>query len=110
VIQSAARNLASTWTQSGHLHGKVKKVRHHIDAQPGAVVFAALLSYLSGCRGMLTFESEYIKLLDCSPATAIEHAKSAARRGWIHVKHIGSVVEVAFPRILTSEELEQIRE
>lgn len=105
-----AQRLAGTWTQSGHLEGKSKKLRRHVGAHPGSVVMALLLSYLSGHRGMLTFESEYVKLLDCSPTSAIEIAKIAAQRGWMDIKHIGSVVEVAFPQILTDEEVEKIRE
>lgn len=110
MLKSAAQNLAGTWTQSGHLTGKIKKSRTLVSATPGAVAMGLLLGYLSGNRGILNFECEFIKLLDCSPATAIELARSAAQRGWIDVKQIGSVVEVAFPRILTSKELELIRE
>jgi hypothetical protein len=110
MLKSAAQNLAGTWTQSGHLVGRNKKTRQLISPTPGAVVMATLLSYVTGKRGQLTFESEYVKLLDCSPTTAIELAKTATQRGWMDIKHIGSVVEVAFPRILTNEELEKIRE
>ena len=107
---AVAQRLAGTWTQAGYLIGKSKKRRQRLRPSPGAVVMATLLSYITGQRGLLTFESEYVKLLDCSSATAIELAKIAAQRGWMDIKHIGSVVEVAFPRLLTSEELEKIRE
>ena len=110
MLRSAAQNIAGTWTRSGHLLGRNKKTRQLITPTPGAVVMATLLSYVTGQRGQLTFESEYVKLLDCSPTTAIELAKSAAQRGWMDVKHIGSVIEVAFPRILTNDEMEKIRE
>lgn len=110
MLKSAAQNLAGTWTQSGHLKGHRKKIRTRVRPTPGAVTFALLLGYLSGNRGILNFECEYVKLLDCSPTTAIELAKVAAKRGWIDVKHVGSVIEVAFPRILTEHESEAIRE
>lgn len=110
MLKSLAQNLGGTWTQSGHLTGRNKKTRTLIEPSPGAVVMATLMSFLTGSRGLLTFESKYVKLLDCSVATAIELAKSAAQRGWMDVKHIGDVVEVSFPRILTSEEMEKIRE
>ncbi|HCS52262.1 hypothetical protein [Rubinisphaera sp.] len=110
MLTSVAQRLAGTWTQSGHLQGRSKKKRVLVTPTPGAVTFALLLGYLNGNRGILNFESEYVKLLDCSPTTAIELAKTAARRGWVDVKHVGSVVEVAFPRILTEQELEAIRE
>lgn len=107
---AVSQRLAGTWTQSGHLVGRSKKQRQFLKPGPGAVVMASFLSYISGHRGSLTFESEYVKLLDCSPATAIELAKMAAKRGWMDIKHIGSVIEVGFPKILTREELEKIRE
>lgn len=110
MLRSLAQNLAGTWTQSGHLTGRSKKTRTRLEPTAGAVVLATLMSFLTKTRGQLTFESEYVKLLDCSPATAIELAKTAAQRGWMDIKHIGSVVEVAFPRILTGEEMERIRE
>ncbi|MDC3224788.1 hypothetical protein OAU26_07635 [Mariniblastus sp.] len=110
MLRSLAQNLAGTWTQSEHLTGRTKKTRTLIHPGPGAVVMATLMSYLTGSRGLLTFESEYVKLLDCSVATAIELAKSAAQRGWMDVKHIGDVVEVSFPRLLNDQEWEMLRE
>ncbi|MCR9118473.1 MAG: hypothetical protein NXI22_16170 [bacterium] len=110
MLRSAAQNIAGTWTQSGHLTGRSKKTRTFVEPHAGAAAMATFISYLTGRRGQLTFESEYVKLLDCSATTTIELVKTAAQRGWMDVKHIGSVIEVSFPRILTSEELEKIRE
>lgn len=110
TLKSTAQNLAGTWTQSGHLAGRVKKVRRHVTATPASVSYALLLGFLKGERGELLFECESIKLLDCSSSRAIELAEQAARQGWITLRRIGSVIEVAFPRLLTPEEVELIRE
>ncbi len=110
MLKSLAQNLAGTWTQSGHLLGRNKKTRQCKEPTPGVISMALLLSYLTGSRGALTFESEYMKLLDCSVPTAIELAKTASQRGWMDIKHIGEVIEVAFPRILTTTEVEAIRD
>ena len=110
TLKSTAQNLAGTWTQSGHLVGRVKKTRQYVTSTPGSVAFALLLGFLAGDRGELLLEGEYVKLLDCSPLHAIELAEQAARQGWITIKRVGSVIEVAFPRLLTPEEMELIRE
>ena len=110
TLKSAAQNLAGTWTQSGHLRGRVKKTRHFVEPTPASVAMALLLSYVSGHRGQLLFESEYIKLLDCQPNQGMELAETAAAKGWINFKRVGSIMEVSFPRLLTEEEREWLLE
>lgn len=104
TLKSTAQNLNSTWTKSGHLTGKAKKMRSIAKATPGSVAYALFLGYLTGIRGESLFTSEYARLLDCSPAQAMELAEDASRRGWIIFKRVGNVVEVQFPRILTDQE------
>jgi hypothetical protein len=110
TLQSTVRNVAATWTHAGHLAGRSRKVRTTAFATPGTVSFALLMGYISGARGETLFETEYAKLLDCSPDRAIELAESASRRGWIVVKRIGSVIEVLFPNLLNAKEQEWVRE
>ena len=110
TLKSTVRNLAGTWTQAGHLRGRVNKVRRFVQPTPSAVAMALLLSFVSGDRGQLLFESEYIKLLDCSARQGVELAETAASKGWINFKRVGSIMEVAFPRLLTQEEREWIVE
>lgn len=106
MLKSAAQNIAGTWTQSGHLSGRIKKTRHRVDATPASIVLAVLLSFVEGGRGQLLFESKFVKLLDCSPSEAIALAERAARKGWINFKRVGSVMEVDFPRLLSKGERE----
>ena len=42
VLDAVARNTASSWTQSGHLKGKVKKRRQLLQPQPVALALAML--------------------------------------------------------------------
>ena len=51
-----------------------------------------------------------MKAIDCDSATAMDLAEAASRRGWINMRRVGSVVEVTFPRLLTAEEQELLRE
>jgi hypothetical protein len=110
TLKSTAQNLNSTWTKSGHLIGKAKKIRSRARATPGSISYALFLGYLTGFRGETLFMTEYIRLLDCSEEHAIELAEEASRRGWIVFKHVGEVIEVQFPNLLTEQERECIRD
>ncbi len=110
TLKSAVRNLSSSWTQSGHLRGKVKKVRAQARATPGAVAYALFLGYLKGVRGESLFSSEYAKLLDCPAHQAMELASEASARGWLVMKRLGDVIEVLFPNLLTDAETGWLRE
>ena len=110
TLKSTAQNLNSTWTKSGHLIGKVKKVRSRAIATPGSVSYALFLGYLTGIRGESLFTTEYTCLLNSSKASLIKLAEDASRRGWIVFKRIGNVMEVQFPNLLTAQEKEWIHE
>ncbi len=110
TLKSSAQNLNGTWTSSGHLSGKAKKVRARATATAGSVAYALFLGYLTGGRGEALFESEYARLLDCPKERAIELAEAASRRGWIVFKRVGDVIEVLFPNNLTDQEREWIRD
>lgn len=110
TLISTAQNLNSTWTKSGHLIGRAKKIRAKASATPGSVGYALFLGYLTGARGEQLFNTVYTLLLDCTPAHAIELAEDASRRGWITFKRVGDVMEVLFPNLLSKEEKEWIYE
>jgi hypothetical protein len=110
TLKSTAQNINSSWTQSGHLRGRIKKVRTKAKATSGAASFALLLGYLSGVRGESLYKTEYAKLLDCSMEEAIELSTEASRKGWIVLKRLGSVIEVLFPKLLSQQEMEWVRE
>lgn len=109
-LASNAKNLNSTWTQTGHLAGRVRKVRGRPESTAGSVAYALLLGYLTGARGQALFSTEYVKLLDCSIDKAIEFAEEASRKGWITVKRVGDVIEVLFPSLINAREMECLRE
>jgi len=110
TLKSTAQNINSSWTQAGHLTGKVRKIRSRALATPGSVSFALLLAYLTGARGESLFCSEYTKLLDCTFERALSLAEDASRRGWIVFKRVGEVIEVVFANLITAEEMEWVRE
>ena len=110
TLKSTSQNIASTWTQAGHLQGIVKKTKHRAKATPGACAFALLLGYLTGARGPGLITTAYARLLDCSEQQFIGLSEEASRRGWAVFKRVGDVMEVQFPNLLTTEEMEWIRE
>lgn len=110
TLKSTMQNIVSSWTKSGHLIGRAKKIRSRANATPGAVSYALFLGYLNGIRGEALFHSEYARLLDCSMERAIELAEDASRQGWIVFKHVGTIIEALFPNLLTEQEMEWIRE
>ena len=110
IIGKIARNTRSSWTQSGHLVGRVKKVRQRAIPSPGSTAFACFLAYLEGRRAQRLFDSIWVRLLDAQMPYLMELARSAGQRGWIDFKYAGSVIEVRFPGILTADEEDLLRE
>ncbi len=109
-LKSITQNINATWTKSGHLQGRAKKIRTKATATPGSVAYALLLSYLTGARGEYLFNTQFTRVLDCSFSELLDLAEQASRRGWIVLKRIGEVIEVQFPSLLTKEELEWVNE
>ena len=109
TLKSTAQNLNSSLTKSGHLNGRARKIRFKVTASAGSIAYALLLGYLQGARGEFLFRSEYVKLLDCPFAQAIELAEEASRKGWIVFKRIGDVVEVLFPNLLSPKAMELLK-
>jgi hypothetical protein len=67
MIGKIARNCASSWTQSGHLEGRVRKVPGRPPVTPAAAASAALLGSLAGFGGPALPASPWIGVLDRSP-------------------------------------------
>ena len=100
TLKSTAQNINATWTKSGHLKGRIKKVRSQPDATCGSVSYALLLGYLQNARGESLLKTEFTKLLDCSFERISELATDASRKGWIVFKRLGNVIEVRFSQFV----------
>ncbi len=109
TLKSTAQNINSSWTKSGHLKGRARKIRVPVAATVGGLSYALFLGYLSGLRGEFLLSSEYIKLLDCPFEKAIELAEEASRKGWIVFKRVANVVEVLFPNLINQKEMELLQ-
>lgn len=110
TLKSTAQNINATWTKSGHLSGRVKKIRSRPKATCGSISYALLLGYLKGARGESLLKTEFTLLLDSPFEHLSELATEAARKGWIIYKRLGNVIEANFPNLLTDQEMEWLRE
>jgi hypothetical protein len=108
ILDKVVRNTASSWTQSGHLHGRGRKIRQRISPTPVVTTYALILGYILGMRGMKLFESLWAKVLDGSANELIYQAMDAKRLGLLDLAQAGGVIEVSFVRLLTDEERQLI--
>jgi hypothetical protein len=109
TLKSTAQNVNGTWTQSGHLKGRVRKIRTRVIPTAANVSYALLLGYLTGARGPALFKTEHARLLDVSFDRAVELAREASHRGWIVFKQVGDIIEVVFPALINEQELAWLR-
>jgi len=106
-IDKVVRNASSSWTQSGHLSGRMRKLRQRVVPTPAVTAFALLLGYLEGVRGAALLRTSWARLLDVPPESLIQSAKDAKRLGLLDLRHAGDVVEFGFTPLLTIEELKE---
>ncbi len=97
-IGKIARNAASSWTQTGHLTGRTKKIRSRVQPRPTAMTFALILGYVGGVAGAQLFTSVWCRLLDLNSTEARSLAEQAHRQELLTLRAVGSVVEITFPR------------
>jgi hypothetical protein len=92
-----ARHAASSWTQSGHLAGRTKKIRRRIKATTVAVMMAFFLGDIAGYHGAAVFSNPWCRLLDLNPDRAKNMGFEAHRAGLLNLRAVGEVVELSFP-------------
>lgn len=94
VLDAVARNTTSSWTQSGHLKGKVKKLRQPLKPHPVALALALWLGYASGKRGKALLNTPWATALDTSSSGLLELAEQTKRLGLLKLSHGGGVVSI----------------
>lgn len=98
LIETGRRTLSS-WTQSGHLTGRTKRVRSRAAASVGSVVFALFLGRLSGVRGLPLYGTFWADLLDASEGDIDALAFAASQRGMMEYRRMGDVAEFGFANL-----------
>jgi hypothetical protein len=104
MIDKLVRHVGSSWVQTGHLRGRVHKTRQKVAATPASVAFSLLASYLLGLRGQALFNTVFCRLMDVSNEELLALAREARRLDLLELREGGDVVEVSFPRLITTDE------
>jgi hypothetical protein len=95
TLRSMAQNCASTWTQSGHLRGAVKKQRSRVDPTPIVAAYSALIASMCGFGGPALLESPWMSVLDVSNDRALDLLRHAEGQGLARVRLAGDVLEIS---------------
>ena len=93
-LDKVARNAGSSWTQSGHLEGRVRKVRKLIQPTPGAVAFALWLGSLYSLSGEELLFTPWTSVLDRTPQELVELVLRAKQLRLLHARVGGGVIEI----------------
>lgn len=99
VLEKTCRNIASSWTQSGHLGGRTIKRRQMVTPSASNAAYAAYLAHSAGYRGDAIFSSEWFSILDCDPSLGRHLALEAKRLGLLDLRISGQVVELNLARL-----------
>jgi len=109
-LKSFAQNINSSWTQSGYLKGKGRKIRQIPTISAINVIFAMFQGHIYGLSGERLFNSPWIKILNTPTERLQELASAASYRGLIDYKQSGGVIDVRFNDFLKPEEQQLLQE
>lgn len=104
TLNTTVRNISSSWTQSGHLRGRVRKIRQNVTPTPIVTAYALVLGYILGARGNGLFNTFWSKILDTPQEELVSLATDAKRLGFLDLSQAGGIVEVSFNRLFTEDE------
>ena len=97
TVRAISEHLLSSWAQSGHLEGKIRKVRTKATAGPASLTYALFLGHLCGVRGSLLFRTVWADVLDATDTEIREYVDESMRKGWLIYRDAGGIVEISFP-------------
>lgn len=92
MLDAVARNTASSWTQSGHLTGKICKKRVPVESCPAALSLSLWLGYAEGRRGKGLLSSFWASVLDLPTSALIEETLRTKRLGLIEASYGAGVL------------------
>lgn len=103
TLDRTGRNVASSWTQSGHLSGRLRKVRSRATCGASSAAYALFLGYVCGSRGEALFHTLWTRLCDQPEHALRSHVEAAARLGYLEYHHGGGITEIRFAHLLSDE-------
>ena len=99
VLDKVARNAASSWSQSGHLLGRMRKIRQRVLATPGAVAYALWLGTLEGLGGEGLLSGRWTAVLDRRGHELLPLVLQAKQLGLLQARVGGGVIEIDASRL-----------
>lgn len=99
TLDKVVRNVSSSWSQTGHVTGRMFKVRQRVSATPASAVFALWLGNAAGFHGDELLTTGWMAALDCTSTSARTLATEAKRIGLIDLRTAGDVVELGLDRL-----------
>ena len=108
TLDAVIRNASSSWTQSGHLRGRSRKIRERPQATLAATAYALLIGSAVGFSGPALCDTPWVLVLDSSNQELTELAMKAKARGLLEFKSAGGISDVSFPAFVTRKEREYI--
>ena len=95
VLAKVAANALRSWRTSGHLGGRSGRwFRQAVRPTPGAASFALWMGQAEGLAGLPLLDCRWAPVLDVRGKAMLVWAVEAGRRGLIHVRAAGDVVEI----------------
>jgi len=101
TLHSIAKNIASSWKQTGFISGKVKNIRTEPEITYRVVSFAMLLAFIDGLRGDFIFHNDCILSLCLSENKIRELAVEASKRDLMQYQYAGNITSISFDNLLT---------
>ncbi len=94
ILDKVVRNASASWTDSGHLRGRVRKYRERVRPTPHVLAYALCLGYWQGKRGDALFRTPWMEPLDSSLTELYTLAQTARVQGLIGFARSGDVMDV----------------
>jgi hypothetical protein len=94
ILDKVRRNVGATWTHSGHLSGRVRKVRRPVAASIGPVAMALWLGSLEGKVGDELLTSFWMQVLDAPRHRVLDLTLRLKPLGLVNASVGGGVVHI----------------
>lgn len=94
TLDKVARNAGSSWAQSGHLRGRVRKVRQRVRPTAGSVAMAMWLGSVEGLAGSQLLTCRWVRVLDRTGDALVDTVLEARQQGLLHARVDAGIVEI----------------
>ena len=102
ILDKVARNAGSSWSQSGHLEGRVRKIRQRVQPTAGSTAYALWLGSLEDLAGNQLLTSRWARMLDTTGESLTSYVLQAKQLGLVDARIGGGVVEIEAGRLFDS--------